>query len=210
MTLYVNPADPASTLAAVAALPPTTGTCVFIDIVGSTAMKDGSLVRWVAAVTNTFERIRAFLSPNVPVKSIGDELMFFIPDADLAKSGSTFLALFGALASIAHDPDQSSEPGSLLPEVKVVACHCTAVYALSFIDGAPDYYGKEIDLAARLLSQAGPRELVMNDAFSVLVRRDFMAYGDVSGFPEVARIVGPAMVALKGFALPVAMFRVSP
>jgi class 3 adenylate cyclase len=206
MSLYFDFDDP-QMLAKVAALQPTTGTCILIDISGSTAMKDGGLLRWVSAISNTFANARAFFDPiAVPIKSIGDELMLFIPDSHLEARRQCHLNLFGMLAQIAQDSESSAEPGSLFPEVKVAACHCSAVYELTFMRGTPDVYGKDIDLAARLLSQAQPREVVMNDAFTVLVRSDYTRFGSPDNFPEVPRIVGPSRVAIKGFAAPVSIF----
>ncbi len=194
--------------ARVAALAPTTGTCIFVDVVGSTALKDGSLLRWAIALSNTFSRVRTFLDPiSVPLKSLGDELMFFIPDSHLKALGKNHLAIFGALASIAQDPEISPKAGSLFPQVKVGVCQCSAVYELTFIPSVPDVYGKEIDLASRIAKHAAAGEVAMNDTFTVLVRDNYKASGYDASFPEVQRIVGPELVEFKGFTTPTSVFK---
>jgi class 3 adenylate cyclase len=72
-----------------------------------------------------------------------------------------------------------------------------------------DIYGKDIDLTARLLSIAQPREIVMSETFVQRVRRDFetKARGNQDQFPEVNHITGPISETFRGFDTPIPVFK---
>src|SRR5215813_6367037 len=121
------------------ALAPSPGYCIFIDIVGSTAMKQKSMREWVALIHNCFANARTFISIFKPLKGIGDELMYFIEEADLETSRETPLQIYDALFQIATD----TSPG--FPAAKIVAAYCSSVFPMTFIAGARDYYGIDVD-----------------------------------------------------------------
>jgi hypothetical protein len=173
-----------------------------VDIVGSTAMKDGPLLQWAPKIHNAFANTLAFLSPSIrPLKSIGDELMFFVSSELLAVLGETPLCLFSGLYSVASEPDP------LFADVKIALTYCENVYRLSFLSGVEDVYGKDIDLTARLLAKALPRQIMMNDSFVTKVRESFdTSAGNKDDFPEMCRIEGPVCETLRGFSAPVKVF----
>jgi len=184
-----------------ATLAPISGYCVFIDIAGSTALKDGPIERWASFISNTFGNARAFLEPTLPpLKCLGDSLMFFIPESILNKT-ATPLSLFASLKSICSDPDP------LFCEVKVGATYCTDAYELTFIKGTYDVYGKGIDLAARLLSRAESRELLMNEPFAQQIRQEFETIDNKQAFSDVRRVVGPWPEQIRGFSRAVNIYK---
>lgn len=202
-SLYFDPND-STVITRLAALQPQPGYCVVTDIVGSTALKDRGLQRWAPAIFNTFGNVRAFLPPQaMPLKSLGDALMFFIPASLLSGRTTGSLAvnipdgealeIFTALVSSVRDPDPVYE------QLKVAVAYCTDAYPLTFVKGFEDVYGKDIDLTFRLLSCAHPREVVMNEAFAQRVNATYAQIGNQAEFPEVPRIVGPWPEHFKGF-----------
>ncbi len=200
--LFFDPDDPALR-EKLAALEPMPGYCVFIDIVGSTQMKDQGIEDWARAIYNALiANPRSFLPPSVwLLKCIGDELMCFIPKTLMDSGGATPLQLFAQLCSIAREPDP------FFSKVKIAACYCTNAYPLTFLKGMPDVYGKDIDLTARLLSKAGEGELVMNEPFVQQVRADYVATDNKDQFQEVQLIVGPWPELLKGFSSYVKVYK---
>lgn len=57
-----------------------------IDIVGSTQLKDGPVHLWIWRILNTFQNARAYL-PISPLKSAGDQLMYYIPEQEIEQLG---------------------------------------------------------------------------------------------------------------------------
>ncbi len=149
--MYFDPNDP-HLRRKIAALRPTPGYCIFIDIVGSTSMKTRSLHRWAALIQNTFANVAAFLPfGSTPLKCLGDALMFFIPTTQVTARGESALTLFAGIASVLQERDRYYR------RVKAAVVLGSA-YELSFIRGLADFYGKDIDdLCARLLSRSRPR-----------------------------------------------------
>ncbi len=164
------------------ALPATPGFCVFLDIVGSTALKDQSLHRWAALIHNTFANIAAFPPlDGMPLKCLGDALMFYIPERILASKRENALTLFAGIVHVLQDRNP------LFREIKAAAVRGTA-YELSFVRGQPDFYSKDIDLCARLLSISKARRVVMNDSLVEAINSDYDATGNKSQFSEVTQI----------------------
>jgi len=200
-SLFFDPSDPLLR-EKLEALQPTRGYCVFSDIVGSTSLKDRGLMKWAPAIYNTFSNVRSLLPTGVvPLKGLGDALMFFVPESLLPSAEFGALRLFAALVTAVRDPD------SVYQELKVAVCYCADAYELSFLQNVPDVYGKDIDLTARLLSRAGAREVVMNEPFVLRLRDDFARAGNQEQYPEVSEVVGPWPEQLKGFAAPVQLYK---
>ncbi len=200
MTLYINPNDP-NLKDKVESLKPTTGYCIFIDIAGSTEMKSYDINSWIILMHNTFSNIKSFLSPLPPLKIIGDEIMFYISDEVLKKKGHTPLTIFAELASIAREEEE------LYKDVRVGAAYCTQAYNIAFTPGAADYYGKDIDLAARLLSKAESQEIVVNEPFFKKVKSDYESIGNKDQFTEVNEVIGPYFEYFKGFNHDLAIYK---
>jgi hypothetical protein len=197
MTLYFAPSEP-DIEQKVRSLPLTPGYCVFVDIAGSTKMKDEALYRWASKTYNAFVKVQMFMPVgSFPLKSMGDALLYFIPKAH--DSRRLPLTLFAGLASVVDDPDP------IFPEQKA-AVVSGAAYQLTFIRDRPDVYGKDIDLAAQLSSKAGSREIVMNRAFYDEVVAEFNRVGHGGAFDEVCRIRSRGTVRLKGFDDPIELF----
>lgn len=184
-------------------LPPTPGYCIFVDIVGSTALKDGPITEWAAFIHNTFINATCFLGRQmVPLKTIGDCCMFYIPEAKLAEMGEHALSLFTSLCRLAAEPDP------VYKEVKIGAAFCRHAFELTFVENAHDIYGKDIDLTSRLLGFAGPREIVMNAGFVERVQEIYSRLSGKEECPEVEKIFGPWPQAIKGFKEQIAIFKV--
>ncbi|MCF8235231.1 MAG: hypothetical protein K9G67_10625 [Bacteroidales bacterium] len=157
-------------------IPKCPGTCFFIDIVGSTVIKYTSgLKEWGRKLNNTFNFI-SFLNdfPDNVVKGIGDEIMLYIPDEQLEKKTthkdyfSLLQEIYATLDNIKNYPLED-----MFLQCKVAIHYCTEVYNITFLEGANDYYGRDIDLAARLTSKARANRIVMSDVFYQKVKEDY-------------------------------------
>lgn len=201
MALYFDPRD-ADLKTKMDGLQPTPGFCIVVDIVGSTAMKDSSVKEWAAFIHNAFSYTLAFLSSSfVPLKSIGDCLMFFIPEERMRANGETALHFFSGLCTVANEADP------LFREVKISAVYCRHAYEITFIPGTEDVYGKDIDLTMRLLAKAGSREIMMNEGFVDQVRANYAVASHPEQYQQVQRIVGPWPETMKGFAEQVLIYK---
>jgi class 3 adenylate cyclase len=152
------------------------GTCFFIDIVGSTQIKYKSDFKtWGRMLNNTFNFISLLNEfPQNVVKGIGDEMMLYIPDDELENKPS-FNDYFSLLVEIYATIDNiRSFPveGLFLP-CKVAIHYCTDAYNITFLEGANDYYGKDIDLTARLTSKAKANRIVVSEAFYQKAIKDY-------------------------------------
>lgn len=150
------------------------GICIFIDIVGSTALKDKPVFEWVKFLHSTFWNIKTNHKNLIhPLKGIGDEFMFYIPDSNLDREKRDapyldfFLAIVGTITDAANMPY-----GDQLQDVKIHAGYCQNVYPFSFIKNSMDVYGKDIDLVARLGKKGGSRQLIINEQFYDLLKEE--------------------------------------
>jgi hypothetical protein len=179
-------------------LKPTPGYCIFIDIVGSTAMKLDGMYKWVALIHNCFSDAATIFKP---LKSIGDELMFYIEDADLESSGNTVLTIFDQLIQIATNSN------SAYPPTKIVAAYCTSVYPMTFLPGTRDYYGIDIDCTARMKTiEPAPmnRELVIDSRmYSKIKLQD----SSNQFLPQIQRLIGPVEHEAKGISQSIQVYR---
>lgn len=187
MPLYIDYNDAPDVLKSkLEALRPTSGYCVFIDISNSTALKDESLIKWILLIKNTFQNITGLLAPPCyPLKCLGDALMFFIPETDLknvAPGGYKPLSFFDALQMIVRREEEHCLP------VKAGVVFSDNVYSISFFPEVDDIYGKDIDLASRLMSVAKSKQLVMNQAFYDKVKNEYDKYSNKKDFACVDKI----------------------
>jgi hypothetical protein len=205
-TLLIDPMDPLLQQK-LAALPKCPGYCIFIDVVGSTALKQKGIHHWVACIHNSFSHAKTFVGVFRPLKGIGDELMYYIEEADLITSGETPLTLYDGLFQIAG----SGSPSASMPDTKIAVAYCDSVYPMTFISGTVDYYGADIDRAARLKSvtpSLTDREIVMDDGFYNRLMSSYNNTGNQFQFSSVKRITGPSILNAKGIVNPVNFFRV--
>lgn len=192
MSLFINPYDK-NLPQKVLQLKPMSGYCFIIDIAGSTELKDIDLSKWIIFIYNTFANIMGnlFMKFN-PIKSLGDALMFFIPEDNMKDENP--LTLFHALWNIIS----SDEPN--LREVKIGVTFCEDAYDITFVPDTVDVYGKDIDLTARLSSLAESQEIIMNVGFAEKVRGEYNISKDRETYSEVLHIKGPWPTKISGFA----------
>jgi hypothetical protein len=194
MSFYIDPFDP-DLKTKIESLEQTPGYCLFIDIVGSTELKDNDLKKWILKFYNTFAKIRGDLySKFRPIKSLGDALMFFIPEKDMKEESA--LSLYAGLCSIITVVDEDKK---FFSDVKIAAAFCNEAYDITFLRDVPDIYGKDIDLTSRLLSVAQGNEIIMNSEFCNRVRDCYNMIGNKQQFSEVGKIIGPWPQSFKGF-----------
>jgi hypothetical protein len=198
--MYFDSEDP-DIIAKLKALPPTPGYCFFIDICGSTALKDSPIENWARIIANVFNNIRSYLATLAPLKGIGDELMYYLPEAELAARDLTVLGLFSCLTQILR----TREEGVYGP-VKASLLFCSHAYELSFMRGRVDFYGKDVDLTARMISEAGPGDLIMNEPFVHRLREEYLGINQEQ-FPDVERLVGPLQFQPHGFNASVGYYK---
>lgn len=178
-------------------LKPTPGTCIFIDVTGSTAMKNTrSTTQWLLLLSNCFSDCRSWLRPFPLLKTIGDELMYYIEDNDLAAAGYNHFQIYDALWQI------SVQQSALYPDVKISAAWCDDVYAVTFIPGQQDYYGLGIDLAARLKGYAEPKDVVIDERLYQRVRQ----YEHAADHLSIRSMQGPRAVTPKGVEHPLNIY----
>lgn len=201
-----------------------------IDLVDSVALKDQGIGSWCAAMHNLIVQARSWLSglmnepgaeesgdPVIqpiglrPLKVVGDCMMFYVPPHSMAK-GADASTIFCSLVEIIRASKAIS--CKIQPEVHAAISWCQDAYEVTFVDGADDIHGKDIDLTARLLKEAGPQELVMNDAFYMMAKRIFCSWRDAGNrrgnqhpLNEIANVQGPWAKPLKGFKKPLAIYK---
>ncbi len=178
MVHYIHYKDPNSNEIdkELAAIPKCPGTCFFIDIVGSTRIKyESAIEEWGRKLNNTFNFISLLNEfPENVVKGIGDEIMLFIPDEELKKKTgyndyfSLLHEIYATLDNIKHYPIDN-----MFMQCKVAIHYCVEVYNITFIEGANDYFGKDIDLTARFMYKAKGNRIVLSEVFYNKVNEDF-------------------------------------
>jgi class 3 adenylate cyclase len=179
MAVYINHKDPSSKglEKTLKKLPTCPGTCIFIDLVESTGIKyKKGVEHWGKLINNTFNFISILNDfPDNIVKGIGDELMIYIPDTDLVKK-ATFTNHYSIIEELhATIENINSFPvKNLFMDCKVAMHYCTDVYNITFLKDYNDYYGKDIDMAARLMSKSGRNKIVFSEAFYSKVKDDLI------------------------------------
>jgi len=182
-------------------IPQAPGTCLFIDIVGSTQIKYGTdLKTWGKKINNTFNFISILNDfPGNVVKGIGDEIMLYIPDEELAKKTSynDYFSLLQEIHATIDNIRNFPIEGLFLP-CKVAIHYCTDAYNITFLKGANDYYGKDIDLTARLTSKAKANRIVLSEAFYRKVYKDYTQKYSTNTGSVVSNISGKYLEDFKG------------
>ena len=177
MAVYINQKNPSSKVLekTLKSLPTCPGTCIFIDLVESTGIKyKKGIEHWGKLINNTFNFISILNDfPEYIVKGIGDELMIYIPDNVLATKPSlnTHYALIeeihATIENISTFPVKN-----LFLDCKVAMHYCTDVFNITFLKDYNDYYGKDIDMTARLMSKSGRNKIVFSEALFTRVKED--------------------------------------
>ena len=208
MAVYINHKDPASRELEkiLNKIPPCPGTCIFIDLVESTGIKyKKGIGHWGKLINNTFNFISILNDfPDNIVKGIGDELMIYIPDDILAKKEafSNHYSIIEEIYSTLHNI-KSFPVKNLFMDCKVSIHYCQNVYNITYLKNYNDYYGKDIDMAARLMSKSGKNRIVFSEAFYQKAKED-LANLDI---PEEGTCLGsssePVAENFKGIPFPV-------
>jgi len=179
----------------------TPGTCIFIDIIDSTADKYiCTPLQWIRKLNNTFNFISLLNDfPNFVVKGIGDELMLFLPDKDLL-SISVFKNYYMLLLEIYATLDNlKNHPlNDLFYECKVGIHYCTNVYNITFFEGVNDYYGSDIDLAARIMKKAQKNSIVVSESFYDKVIENMKLMDEVPAIDINKSVSEPFIEHFKG------------
>ncbi|MFH1161325.1 MAG: hypothetical protein V1733_10320 [bacterium] len=203
MVYYIHFTDPNSPEMHdfLAGIPTCPGTCFFIDINKSTDLKYlGGLTDWGRKLNNTFNFI-SFLNdfPENIVKGIGDEIMLFIPDEELKRKSSytTYYQLLEEIYSTVDNIRSFPIPEMFLP-CKVSVHYCTEVYNITFLKGVNDYYGRDIDLTARLMTKAVENQIVLSEKFYVKVLNDLVSLNLPKDHGCMAKISETFMEQFRG------------
>lgn len=182
--LYADPHD-TDLRRKLGALAPVPGYCICVDLVGSTGLKRAGLDAWVAATLEAFACVQSCLYAKFPpIKSIGDALMFFIPAETMR--GESAASLLAACCDMAMEHRISTA-------TRIAGILCEEAYPITFMAGRPDYHGRDIDVAFRLLELAGPREVVIDQRF-------WKAASAAGGAALTQRFRGPWPVAIRGLS----------
>jgi class 3 adenylate cyclase len=155
------------------ALPTCPGTCIFMDVSHSTALKyQETIVDWGRKLNNTFNillyanHLESFI-----VKGIGDEIMVYIPDDELAgrTSDNDYYSLVENIHSALFLLRQRPE---VFLTCKVAIHHCVDAYNITYFERANDYYGRDIDMTARLMSKCVENRIVLSEHCFTKVKAD--------------------------------------
>lgn len=175
-------------------------TIMFTDLVGSTAMYErlGDAAAY-GLVRRHFDLLRAAVTGNGGrvVKTVGDAVMASFDRPKDAVAGG--LACIEAMRSL-KGPDGG--PSGLRLKVGIHSGPCLAIEA----NGATDYFGRTVNVAARVESLARPDELVVSWAL----------LGDVDAAVAVDAAIAAGAVAerdrrpVKGVAEEVEVMRIQP
>ncbi len=208
MATYIHFKDPRSEALGtlIENLKPTPGTCIFIDIINSTGDKYICTPgQWIRKLNNTFNFISLLNDfPNFVVKGIGDELMLFLPDTDLFNTSifkNYYMLLYEIYATMDNLKDHPLN--DLFYECKVGIHYCTDVYNITFFDGVNDYYGTDIDLAARIMKKAQQNSIVISELFYQKVIEDINSMSAEPPGSIIGKISLPFIENFKGVPHPV-------
>lgn len=168
---------------------------LFSDLSGSTALYsrvgDATAFR---IVQDHFEHLRAAVDAEggVVVKTIGDAVMAAFPEEGAAlRAGIRMLATWADFQAGRPDSDAT------LLKVGVYAGPAYVVTA----NGALDYFGQTVNIAARLQGAAHEREIVVSD--------ELAARGAEAGWLGAARVTERFDAVLKGLDRPLRAARIS-
>jgi class 3 adenylate cyclase len=210
----------------------TPGYCIFIDVVDSVAIKHKGIGAWCAAMCNVITEARGWLSginneaeerkakvgcsltePSglPPLKVVGDCVIFYLPRLTMTR-GADALTIFDGLLNLVRIPKEVRR--GVQPELHVAICLCQDAYEVTFVKGVDDIHGKDVDLTARLLKEAGPQEIVMNEEFYLEARCVFLNWREAGnvrrpddGYEQFANVQGPWTKSFRGFKAPVDIYK---
>jgi len=99
------------------------------------------------------------------IKYISDSIMIFTPDHVLCEDDPYIKDYFSLLEEVYASVDilRMLDGEQSHMSCKVSMHYCTDVYNMTFFKDSNDYYGKDIDLTARLLSKARENRIILSD-----------------------------------------------
>jgi class 3 adenylate cyclase len=156
----------------------------FVDLVGSTGLAQQLDPAQFGEVISAFEQRAVELSAahgGRVVKTIGDEVMIVTTDASSA-------------CGIALELCQYADEHALLPPMR------GAVAFGELTPSVGDYYGVPVNLAARMVKMADPRDVLVTAGTAAQLRTEASSQGAMS--------IGRH--SLRGFEEPVELFRLEP
>lgn len=165
----LNFCNPNSLKTQIEKLTPTKGVCIFIDICGSTEIKNEDLKKWIILIGNTIRICigNSRLFNNNVVKLIGDEIMIFISDEMIDNENENYATVLDLLKNCLSS--NSQEIDNITLRTKAAIHYCTDTFNISFRPNVDDYYGIDIDLTARLMKKAEKQKIVLSEKFYQLV-----------------------------------------
>ena len=191
----------------IANLQPYCGTCLFIDITNSTKIKyNKGFSEWVILLKNTFGvlALQQKIKGNI-VKFIGDAIMIFIPDDTLFTENGSITGFYTLLEEVFATVDilKLLHIDEVFMKCKVSIHYCEEVYDITFFKGYDDYYGKDIDITARLLSKAKENTIVISDVFYQKVIKDLKETGKPMDTGCLKNISSRYIEDFKGVPFPI-------
>ncbi|HEX4346136.1 MAG TPA: hypothetical protein VHZ73_01100 [Vicinamibacterales bacterium] len=207
MAQYVHFKDPNAPemRALLRSLPTCPGTCIFMDVSRSTELKyHETLEDWGRKLNNTFNillyanHLETFI-----VKGIGDEIMVYIPDTELASraSDNDYYSLveniYSALFLLRQRPE-------VFLTCKVAIHHCVDAYNMTYFERANDYYGRDIDLTARFMSKSVENRIVLSEHCFTKVKADLRKMKKSLKDSCLAGISGRRRAMFRGVPAPTA------
>jgi class 3 adenylate cyclase len=186
-------------------IPRCPGTCMFMDITRSTRLKyDEDLVEWGRKLNNTFNiLLYANHLEQFIVKGIGDEMMLYVPDEELLSrdSDNDYYSLVENVHSALFLIRQQV---SVFLTCQVAIHHCTEAYNITFFERANDYYGRDIDLTARLMTKCVESRIVLSEQYYVKVKQDLIRMKRSPREGCLATLSGKRRAIFKGVPAPTA------
>ncbi len=145
-------------------LQPSPGTCIFIDICGSTAIKQQELKRWILYIGNTIKLCFGIshLFRDCVLKLIGDAIMIYIPDTKKDEEDENYTTILDMLKNCISSTGTTIDPITL--KTKAAVHYCTDPYNITY-NAANDYYGNDIDLTVRLMEKSKENEIVISERY---------------------------------------------
>jgi class 3 adenylate cyclase len=164
LPIFLNFDNPEILKAQIENLQPSPGTCIFIDICGSTAIKQQELKRWIFYIDNTIKLCFGIshLFRDCVLKLIGDAIMIYIPDTKKDEEDENYNTILDMLINCISSTGTTIDPITL--KTKAAVHYCTDPYNITY-NAANDYYSNDIDLTARLMEKSKENEIVISERY---------------------------------------------
>lgn len=167
------------------------GTCIFVDMVGSTKIKTEKSTAWVAKIKNTIVTANIDYLRNHIVKVNGDELMIFIPDKCFLENTDLYDRILGNLISYMRNYEDWASSNLREPitktyflRLKASIHHTDDAYCITFFENQkPDYYGNGIDLTARLITKSYENEITISREYFKKLKNTCIENIQITDFP---------------------------